>query len=434
MSEATRPSAEEIILYEKDPKTKIATITFNRPEFLNAPTSAARLRYADLLRAATVDNDVKVVIIRGVGDNLGSGADLPEFMEGNDNTDLRLAELRLEDDGISDKEETNRILSRLGLPVPKQRLVQTADRAVAAASRIGYPVVTKPYNGNHGRGVSIGLATPEEVKAGFLRAQEHSRSVIVESYIQGHDHRMLVVNGELVAATKRTPGRVIGDGVHTVHQLVDVVNQDPRRGVGHEKVLTRLEIDHQAQMMLARAGLTAESVPEAGREVYLRSTANLSTGGTATDVTDVIHPDNRDMAVRAVKAIGLDVGGVDFISPDITHSYKEAGGAICEVNAAPGFRMHVAPTEGKSRDVAGPRSLPASRRSHASPPGACPASPGRRACRARRRRRCARHAWPGRRRAGRARSSPAGGCSRAAAWRPRRRRERSRGALPSRCR
>jgi cyanophycin synthetase len=254
----------------------------------------------------------------------------------------------------SDKEETNKILASLGLPVPRQELVQSEGQALRAARRIGYPVVTKPYNGNHGRGISIGLATDEEVARGFAAAREHSRSVIVESFLEGDDHRLLVVNGELVAATKRTPGHVVGDGRHTVAELVEIVNQDPRRGVGHEKVLTRLELDAQALAMLARAGLEPTSVPEAGRLVYLRSTANLSTGGTATDVTDVIHPDNRDMAVRAIRAIGLDVGGVDFLSKDITESYRKIGGGICEVNAAPGFRMHVAPSEGRPRDVAGP--------------------------------------------------------------------------------
>ncbi len=254
----------------------------------------------------------------------------------------------------SDKEETNKILASLGLPVPEQRLVQSAEDAVRAARRIGYPVVTKPYNGNHGRGISIHLTTPEEVEAGFASAREHSRSVIVETYLTGDDHRLLVVNGELVAATRRTPGHVVGDGRQTVAQLVDLVNQDPRRGVGHEKVLTRLELDAQAEMMMARQNLTGELVPAAGQVVYLRSTANLSTGGTATDVTDIIHPDNRDMAVRAIMAIGLDVGGVDFLTTNIAESYKTIGGGICEVNAAPGFRMHVAPSEGTSRDVAGP--------------------------------------------------------------------------------
>ncbi|MBP6514728.1 MAG: cyanophycin synthetase [Steroidobacteraceae bacterium] len=254
----------------------------------------------------------------------------------------------------SDKEETNKILATLGLPVPRQELVQSEGQALRAARRIGYPVVTKPYNGNHGRGISIRLTSDEEVAKGYAAAREHARSVIVETFLEGDDHRLLVVNGELVAATRRTPGNVVGDGVRTVAGLVEIVNQDPRRGVGHEKVLTRLELDAQAESMLARAGLTAESVPAAGQVVYLRSTANLSTGGTATDVTDIIDPDNRDMAVRAVRAIGLDVGGVDFLSKDISQSYRKIGGGICEVNAAPGFRMHVAPSEGTPRDVAGP--------------------------------------------------------------------------------
>jgi cyanophycin synthetase len=254
----------------------------------------------------------------------------------------------------SDKEETNKILAGLGLPVPKQELVQSESQAVRAARRIGFPVVTKPYNGNHGRGISIRLASDEEVAHGFQIAREHSRSVVIESFLEGADHRLLVVNGELVAATRRTPGHVVGDGEHTVTQLIESVNQDPRRGVGHEKVLTRLELDAQAFKMLERAGLTADSVPAPGQVVYLRSTANLSTGGTATDVTDVIHPDNREMAERAVRAIGLDVGGVDFLSQDITESYRAIGGGICEVNAAPGFRMHVAPSEGTPRDVAAP--------------------------------------------------------------------------------
>jgi len=253
-----------------------------------------------------------------------------------------------------DKEETNKILANCGLPVPKQELVRSADRAVRAAERLGYPVVTKPYNGNHGRGISVGLATADAVRAGFEAAVEHSSSVIVETFLQGEDHRLLVVGGELIAATLRTPGQVVGDGVHTVRQLVDIVNQDPRRGIGHEKVMTRIELDAQADTMLAKQGLSVDSVPAQDQAVPLRSTANLSTGGTATDVTDVIHPDNREMAVRAVTAIGLDVGGVDFLCPDITESYKTIGGGICEVNAAPGFRMHVAPSVGTPRDAAGP--------------------------------------------------------------------------------
>lgn len=254
----------------------------------------------------------------------------------------------------SDKEETNKILAQLGLPVPKQELVQSEEGAVRAARKIGFPVVVKPYNGNHGRAVAIHLTTDSAVRAAFLAAQEVSRSVIVESYVAGDDHRLLVVNGALVAATKRTPGRVVGDGRHTVAELIEIVNADPRRGVGHEKVLTRLALDAQAERLLQKLGYTSATVPKDGEIVYLRSTGNLSTGGTATDVTDIIHPDNIEMAVRAIAAIGLDVGGVDFLTPDISESYRKHGGAICEVNAAPGFRMHSAPSEGKPRDVAGP--------------------------------------------------------------------------------
>jgi len=253
-----------------------------------------------------------------------------------------------------DKEETNGILRDLGLPVPHQRIVRSSTDAVRAAARIGYPLVVKPLSGNHGRGVSINLKNDEELRVGYEKALEHGRSVIVESYIEGFDHRLLVVNGELVAAAKREPGHVVGDGEHTIAELVDIVNEDPRRGVGHEKVLTRLEFDHQAQRLLKKIGYGEDTVPGEGEVVYLRSTANLSTGGTALDVTDVIHPDNRDMAIRAVNAIGLDIGGVDFLTSDIALSYREAGGAICEINAGPGFRMHVAPSEGTPRDVAGP--------------------------------------------------------------------------------
>jgi cyanophycin synthetase len=254
----------------------------------------------------------------------------------------------------SDKEETNQILRDLGLPVPKQRLVQSAREAVRAAHGIDFPVVLKPLAGNHGRGVSIRLTTDEEVEAGFAKAAEYGRNVVVESYIEGFDHRLLVINGELVAAAKRIPGHVVGDGRHTVAELVDILNQDPRRGIGHEKVLTRIEIDAQAERLLAQRGYDVSTVPPDGEVVYLRSTSNLSTGGTAIDVTDEIHPDNRDMAIRAIQAIGLDIGGVDFLTDDITRSYREVGGGICEINAGPGFRMHVAPSEGQPRDVAGP--------------------------------------------------------------------------------
>ncbi len=254
-----------------------------------------------------------------------------------------------------DKSETSTLLNDLGLPVPRQLIVYSAAEAVRAATRIGFPVVVKPLDANHGRGVSINLATPEQVELAHADAyaQGKSSAVIVESFVTGFDHRMLVVNGTLEAAAKRVPGHVVGNGALTIAQLVDEVNKDPRRGIGHQKVLTNLELDAQAERLMQEAGLSADSVLEAGRLFYLRSTANLSTGGTAIDVTDIVHPDNRDMAERAVVAIGLDVGGVDFLIDDITKSYKDIGGAIVEVNAAPGFRMHVSPSEGTPRDVAG---------------------------------------------------------------------------------
>ncbi|MBC8068604.1 MAG: cyanophycin synthetase [Deltaproteobacteria bacterium] len=257
-------------------------------------------------------------------------------------------------DIASDKEATNKILADLGLPVPRQYVVRNSERAVSSARRLGFPVVVKPLDANHGRGVSIDLQDDSAVALAFEKAVEHARHVIVETYIPGFDHRMLVVDGELVAVAKRVPGHVVGDGEHTIAELVDIVNSDPRRGIGHEKVLTRIELDHQARRLLEQAGHDETTVLPAGEIFYLRSTGNLSTGGTAIDLTDVVHPDNREVAIRAARGIGLDVAGIDFISPDISQSHTAVGGAICEVNAAPGFRMHVSPTEGTPRDVAAP--------------------------------------------------------------------------------
>ena len=253
----------------------------------------------------------------------------------------------------SDKNMCNQLLDDLGLPVPKQRVVYDSEEALSAAKRIGYPVVIKPLDGNHGRGVTVNVVGDDAVAAAFATADDEGSAVIVESMISGDDHRLLVINGELVAAARRVPGHVLGDGAHTIRELIDIVNQDPRRGIGHENMLTRLELDEQALTLLSGRGYTAESVPPAGEEVYLRKTANISTGGTAVDVTDVIHPDNKLMAERAILAVGLDIGAVDFLTSDITKSYRETGGAICEVNAGPGLRMHISPSEGKPRDVGG---------------------------------------------------------------------------------
>ena len=253
----------------------------------------------------------------------------------------------------SDKNLANSLLADLGLPVPKQRLVYSVDEALGAAERIGYPVVIKPLDGNHGRGVTVNITGEDAVAAAFETADAEGSAVVVETMLLGDDHRLLVVNGQLAAAARRVPGHVKGDGRHTIAELVDIVNQDPRRGVGHENVLTRIELDVQAKALLEEKGYTEETVPADGEEVYLRKTANISTGGTAVDVTDTIHPDNKLMAERAIRAIGLDVGAVDFLTTDITKSYRETGGGICEINAGPGLRMHIAPSEGTPRDVGG---------------------------------------------------------------------------------
>ncbi len=253
-----------------------------------------------------------------------------------------------------DKELTGSLLERAGLPVPRHERVRSADAAVRVARRIGYPVVVKPMDLSHGRGVALNLTDEAQVRAAFDKAYDLSSYVLVEAMVQGNDHRVLVVGGNVVAVAERVPGHVVGDGKSPIRELVERVNADPRRGVGHEKVLTRIEIDHQAERLLAQAGKTLDTVLADGEVFALRSTGNLSTGGTAVDKTDVIHPDNIDIAVRAAKVVGLDVAGIDLICKDISKSVRDQAGAIVEVNAAPGFRMHIAPTVGTSRNVAAP--------------------------------------------------------------------------------
>jgi cyanophycin synthetase len=253
-----------------------------------------------------------------------------------------------------DKELTNHLLIQAGLPAPQGVIVTTASEAVAAAERIGFPVVTKPVDGNHGRGVNVNLTSTEDIEWGFEQAQVHSRSVLVEQQFAGADHRILVIGGRLVAAAKRVPAHVVGDGRSTLAQLIEQENQDPRRGEGHEAVLTKITVDECLLHYIELSGLTLESVPLKGQQVLLRPTANLSTGGKAIDCTDIIHPDNALIACRAAQIIGLDIAGIDFIAPDISKSVHETGGGIIEVNAGPGFRMHLAPSEGKARNVAAP--------------------------------------------------------------------------------
>ena len=251
-----------------------------------------------------------------------------------------------------DKGLTKAVLSAVGVPTPRGAVVRSADQAVAEAARLGGLVVVKPLDGNHGRGVNIGLRTPEAVRWAFEQAARHSRRVVVEEQFEGRDHRILVVGGKVVAVAQRVPAQVIGDGASTVAKLIDRTNQDPRRGVGHEQVMTRIVVDDHLREMLSRVDLGLDDIPKAGQLVALRATANLSTGGTAIDRTDVIHPDNAAIARRAALTVGLDIAGIDFIAPDIAQSVRETGGGIVEVNAAPGFRMHLEPSEGQPRDVA----------------------------------------------------------------------------------
>jgi cyanophycin synthetase len=253
-----------------------------------------------------------------------------------------------------DKQLTSSLLERAGLPVPGHERVRSVEEAVEAAESFGYPVVVKPMDLSHGRGVALNLGDAAQVKDAFEKAYDLSSYVLVEKFHKGNDHRILVVDGQVVAVAERVPGHVVGDGKRTIKELLDEVNADPRRGVGHEKVLTRIEIDHQAERLLAQAGYGLGTILKAGERFMLRSTGNLSTGGTAVDKTDVIHPDNAEIAARAAKVVGLDVAGIDLICEDISHSVRERGGVIVEVNAAPGFRMHVAPTEGTPRNVAAP--------------------------------------------------------------------------------
>lgn len=250
-----------------------------------------------------------------------------------------------------DKESARRLLEDAGLPVPAALTAASLTEAVAAARRLGYPVVVKPRRGNQGKGVCIELNCDRETEAAFRIARNYDEEVLVEKYIPGRHYRLLVIGGKVVAAAERFPAAVIGDGEHTIRELVELVNRDPRRGEGHGRPLTRLEIDPVAVLELARQGYTSESRPEPGRTVFLRRNANLSTGGSAADVTDCVHPDNALLAVRAAEVLGLDVAGVDLVAPDISRSMRDGEGGIIEVNAAPGFRMHLSPNRGRPRDV-----------------------------------------------------------------------------------
>ncbi|MFM8892431.1 MAG: cyanophycin synthetase family protein, partial [Planctomycetia bacterium] len=250
-----------------------------------------------------------------------------------------------------DKELTRTLLAEAGIPVPEGRPVADGDEAWVAAEEIGGPVVVKPRYGNQGRGVSVNLSTREEVQRAWQVAREEESTVVVERYVTGYDYRVLVVGGKMVAAARRHPPSVVGDGRLTVRQLVDLVNEDPRRCCDHAGALSPVRIDEVALAVLAEQGLAPESVPAADRTVLLRQSANLSTGGTSEDVTDTVHPEVAARAVEAARIVGLDVAGIDIVTADITQPLETQRGVVIEVNAGPGLRMHLEPAVGTPRNV-----------------------------------------------------------------------------------
>ena len=252
-----------------------------------------------------------------------------------------------------DKEDTKYLLEQSEVPVPRGEIIRRESSLEESCKYVGFPLVIKPVDGNHGRGITVDINNLEDAIVAFRAAKEVSNAIIVEKFITGSDYRLLVIDHVLVAAALRTPAHVIGDGKSTIKELVDEVNSDPRRGYGHENVLTQITINNLTLSIIKDAGYTVDSIVPEGEVVILKDTANLSTGGTAEDVTDIVHPSNVSMVERISKIIDLDICGVDIMTTDITQPLEDTGGAVLEVNAGPGFRMHLAPTKGLPRNVAG---------------------------------------------------------------------------------
>ncbi len=255
-----------------------------------------------------------------------------------------------------DKEDTKYLLEQAEVDVPRGDIIRRERSLEEACDYVGFPLVIKPIDGNHGRGITVDINNLEDALIAFNHAKESSKSgaIIVEKFITGDDYRLLVINNQLVAAAIRTPAHVIGNGKATVQELIDEVNSDPRRGYGHEKVLTQITTNELTKTLIKDAGYSLESVLPKGERLILKDTANLSTGGTAEDITDIVHPANVSMAERISKIIDLDICGIDIMTTDISKPISETGGAVLEVNAGPGFRMHLAPTTGLPRNVAAP--------------------------------------------------------------------------------
>lgn len=252
------------------------------------------------------------------------------------------------------KEETKYLLEQSEVPVPKGQIIRNESNLEDACKRVGFPLVVKPIDGNHGRGITVNIQSLEEALTAFHAAKKVSNSIIIERFITGVDYRLLVINHRFVAAALRTPAHVVGDGKSTVQELIDLVNSDPRRGYGHEKILTQITINDLTLGLIKAKGYSLDSVIPKDEMLILKDTANLSTGGTAEDVTDFVHPANIAMAERISRIINLDICGIDIMTSDISKPLKETNGAVLEVNAGPGFRMHLAPAKGLPRNVAAP--------------------------------------------------------------------------------
>jgi cyanophycin synthetase len=257
-------------------------------------------------------------------------------------------------DLAGDKDRTKKLLADVYIPIPAGGVVVSEVELRPIIDTIEFPIVVKPLNSNHGKGATINVQSWKEALVAFERAKKYSGKIIVEKYITGKDFRVLMINYKFVAAALRTPASVTGNGKNTIKELIEVVNSDPRRGNGHDNVLTHIEVNDVCHEFLRKNGMTLESIPKMGKVCYLKPTANLSTGGTATDVTDDVHPANISLFERIARIIGLDICGIDIMAPDLSSPIKENGGAVLEVNAAPGFRMHLEPNAGQPRNVAKP--------------------------------------------------------------------------------
>lgn len=327
----------------------------DQPFDLDAALKALRDLDEDERLGPSTGSIVNAAIARDIPYRRLTRGSLVQFGWGSKQRRIQAAEIdstsAIAESIAQDKELTKILLDAAGVPVPLGRVVQEVDAGWQAANEIGLPVVTKPFDGNQGKGVTVNIVSRDHFEIAFAAAREHSRHVMVERFITGHDFRLLVVGETLVAAARRDPPHVIGDGEHTVRQLVDIVNSDPRRGEGHATSLTKIRFDDIARARLAVQGYTEDSVLPKGARAVLRNNANLSTGGTATDVTDDVHPEVAARAIAAARMVGIDICGVDVVCENVSRSLEAQGGGIVEVNAAPGLRMHLDPSFGKGRDV-----------------------------------------------------------------------------------